>query len=579
MQSNLHDDTTMTDMKKFPIGTEDFKDIINNNYYYVDKTRLIKELVDIGSKVTLFTRPRRFGKSLNMSMLKSFFEIGADSNLFSKLYIGSQSEFCEQYMGKYPVVSLCLKDVEGATFEEAQRNLCFAIQLETARYGFILDDDKLQRHNRKILEDLMALETQDISRSLRGLSQVLCRYYDRKVIILIDEYDAPLASAFKNGYYDQMISLIRSLFSWALKGNSDLEFAVLTGCLRISKESIFTGMNNLDVNTVADILYDDAFGFTDEEVNDLLDFYELGQYHDIIKEWYDGYRFGNAYIYCPWDVLNYCRILKADSNAKPQKYWMNSSSNDIVGKFIDQIIASGDASAQEDFVKLAQGEAVNKYVNSNITYKELYSSVDNMWSTLFMTGYLTSNDGYYEDRYNLTIPNLEIRAVVQEIFIEQFKNADTAYTNSVFEFYRALQDGDIEIVREFFENYLRNSGGIRIANARKDKKENFYQGLFLGMLVLKSNWKAKAECEYGDGYVDLSMLTDKPGVGVIIEFKYSDSKESLNVSVQEALDQIEKKRYADGFFRQHESVDVIYKYGIACHAMDCDIEMRVENRG
>lgn len=565
-------------LKRLPIGTDDFKEIITDNYYYVDKTKLIKYLIDDGAKVSLFTRPRRFGKSLNISMLENFFDIGTDKNLFSGLYIESQTEYFEKFCGRYPVISLSLKDVIGRSFTEAREELYNRVQDIVLKHCYSINHTELNDLELAYYRRLTQFRMEDLTSGLSLLMRLLHLYYDEKVIVLIDEYDVPLSYAYDNHYYDEMINLIRLFLSKALKGNEDLQFAVLTGCLRISKESVFTGLNNIKVNDITNVAYQDAFGFTEDDVIAMLEYYDLVCNHEIIKEWYDGYRFGDVDIYCPWDVLNYCSSLLSKPNAKPQKYWMNSSGNSIVNHFIDSVIAADDSGVKEDFIRLVQGQPVEKTISTNIVYRDLYSSIDNMWSTLFMTGYLTCKNGYDDNTYNLSVPNLEIRSVIQEIFIDRFKNANTIYTNSVLDFYNALQEGDVACVKEFFCEYLKNYVSIRNANARAGKKEKFYQGLFLGMLILKGNWKAKAEIEYGDGYVDLAMLTDKPDVGIIIEFKYADSESSLDKYCIKALQQIEDKHYADGFFRDHESVNTIYKYGISCYLSYCDVVMVQEDR-
>lgn len=566
--------------KKFPIGTSDFKRVITDNYYYVDKTKLIKDIIDSGVTVSLFTRPRRFGKSLNLSMLKNYFKIGADEGLFSGLYIDKQDMSYKQFLGRFPVIYLSLKDMDGITFADAQKSLYNELQDVILEHYHLYNDKKLNSLNLVYYEKLLQLQPDgnSLQNGLHDLMRFLHSYYNEKVIVLIDEYDVPLAKAFERNYYDEMVGFIRNLFSRTLKDNDDLQFAVLTGCLRISKESIFTGLNNIAVSDITNTSYQDAFGFTEDEVKALLSYYGLEAYMDIVKEWYDGYHFGNKEIYCPWDVLLYGKSIVIDNDPKPQEFWMNSSSNNIVQHFIDEAIMTDNSEIKVDFLKLVQGQPVNKIVNTNIVYRDLYSSVDSLWSTLFMTGYLTCKDGYKGDSFNLVIPNLEILSVFRKSFIEQFKRANTKYTTSVFEFYNALQNGDAASVKEFFESYLKTYASVRNANARRGKKENFYQGLFLGMLVFKGNWRTKAEPEYGNGYADLVMFTDRPNVGVIVEFKYADSQNTLEKSSRAAVQQIENKQYTEGFFRDYPIIDTVYEYGISCYLSDCDVVMHTRNR-
>lgn len=437
--------------KKFPIGTSDFKRVITDNYYYVDKTKLIKDIIDSGVTVSLFTRPRRFGKSLNLSMLKNYFKIGADEGLFSGLYIDKQDMSYKQFLGRFPVIYLSLKDMDGITFADAQKSLYNELQDAILEHYHLYNDKKLNSLNLVYYEKLLQLQPDgnSLQNGLHDLMRFLHSYYNEKVIVLIDEYDVPLAKAFERNYYDEMVGFIRNLFSRTLKDNDDLQFAVLTGCLRISKESIFTGLNNIAVSDITNTSYQDAFGFTEDEVKALLSYYGLEAYMDIVKEWYDGYHFGNKEIYCPWDVLLYGKSIVIDNDPKPQEFWMNSSSNNIVQHFIDEAIMTDNSEIKVDFLKLVQGQPVNKIVNTNIVYRDLYSSVDSLWSTLFMTGYLTCKDGYKGDSFNLVIPNLEILSVFRKSFIEQFKRANTKYTTSVFEFYNALQNGDAASVKEF----------------------------------------------------------------------------------------------------------------------------------
>lgn len=382
----------MTEHLKLPIGIDSFEKIRKENFYYIDKTKLIEQLLQNWSKVNLFTRPRRFGKTLNMSMIKSFFEIGTDKRLFDGLYISSKKELCEEYMGKYPVIFLSLKGVEGLTFEEARDSLCELITSEVRRFKLLLNSALLDNDEKNLYHELVSL--QDSLKSelgtklkflLKKLSELLYQHYGKKVIILIDEYDVPLDKAFQHGYYKEMVPLIRGLFGETLKTNEFLQFAVLTGCLRVSKESIFTGLNNFKIYAVDDVRYDEEFGFTNQEVAKLLSDYSLQDHFQEAREWYDGYRFGNVGIYCPWDVINYVFDLIDNPKAQPKSYWINSSGNDLVKRFIDK----ADATTRDEIEQLIAEKTVEKRIRLDLTYDEIDNSIDNIWSVLFTTGYLT----------------------------------------------------------------------------------------------------------------------------------------------------------------------------------------------
>lgn len=565
----------MDRQKPFPVGVDDFSKIVSG-YYYVDKTRLIEDLLNMGSEVTLFTRPRRFGKSLNMSMLKAFFEIGADIHLFDGLYISGRSALIDRYFGKYPVVFVSMKKVEGNNFSEAVSRMNTVFSREAERFEFMLKDDRLSIAKKRKLQSLMEHGNEANSNSLYDLTDILSSYYGKKVVVLIDEYDVPLAKAFDRGYYDEMIVLMRDLFGDALKSNTNLEFAVLTGCLRITKESIFTGLNNFKVNSITDFAFGEKFGFTDEEVRELLTCYGMEKHYDDIRQWYDGYRFGNVDVYCPWDVLNYCQDLSINDEQPPRNYWMNTSGNEIVNKFIDEIVVS-DLQTKAELVKLVQGQSVKKRVSENLTYRDIGSNLANIWSALFMTGYLTCRSGYYGNEFDLVIPNKEIASIVEDTIIAKFDRANNDGARRLARFCNALQDGEPDVVEAIFNEYLKNSISINDTRVRDGKKENFYQGIFLGLLLYKIEWNPRTNYENGDGFTDLAMNTDNPEVGVIVEFKYSKSDDLLP-ACKEAMSQISDRDYVDGFFRQHESVKTVYKYGIACHKKECRIVFGMEKR-
>lgn len=407
-----------------PVGIENFKEIRKDGYYYVDKTALIEQVLEKRSKVTLFTRPRRFGKSLNMSMLQYFFEMGTDSALFDGLHISKNVELCERYMGKYPVISISLKGVDAANYDEAYRLMVQIINDEAERFQFLLDSEKLTKIDKMRYENLIDMEMQPavLAMSLKKLTTLLEKHYGQKVVVLIDEYDVPLAKAYENNFYDKMVLLLRNLFGNVLKTNASLAFAVLTGCLRIAKESIFTGLNNFTVYSITDDEFDETFGFTSEEVQEMLSYYGLSSHFEEVKEWYDGYRFGNADVYCPWDVVNYCKDHRENQNAAPKNYWMNTSGNDVINHFIDSISDNG-MLTKDVLERLVNGEVITQRVDEMVTYKDLYSNIDNLWSTLFMTGYLTQRGYIGNGYYSLAVPNREIRNIIIERILTLFRKA------------------------------------------------------------------------------------------------------------------------------------------------------------
>lgn len=414
----------MAELKKLPIGIEDFEKIRQEDFYYVDKTRLIEQLLAQWGEVNLFTRPRRFGKSLNMSMFQSFFEIGRDKNLFDGLHISKNPKLCEEYQGKYPVVSISLKGINGTTYEEARGFLVKTINEEARRLSFLSESPKLDETDQELLKQLKTKEMSNDSLvySIRELTELLEKHYAKKVIVIIDEYDVPLAKANENGYYDEMVLLIRNLFENGLKTNKSLKFAILTGCLRVAKESIFTGLNNFKIYSITDKSFDETFGFTDNEVRELLKYYGQEEYYEIVKAWYDGYRFGDVEVYCPWDVINFCCDHRTDPGLAPKNYWANTSGNSVISHFIESVNEPHKLTKME-LEQLVNGGIVQKEINPELTYNELYSSIDNLWSTLFMTGYLTQRGEPDGDRYNLVIPNREIRNIITSHILKMFKES------------------------------------------------------------------------------------------------------------------------------------------------------------
>ena len=558
--------------KKLPVGIEDFEEIRTEGFYYIDKTGLIRDLLNNWGKVNLFTRPRRFGKTLNMSMLKNFFEIGADKTLFDGLTISKEMALCEEYLGKFPVIFISLKDVDGLRFEDARKRLIKKVGTEAERFRYLLDSNRLSVNEKEKYSALIALDKGQyvmdeamLTSSLEVLSLLLCRHYERKVILLIDEYDVPLDKAFQHGYYEEMVSLLRGLFGQALKTNEFLQFAVLTGCLRVSKESIFTGLNNFKILSITDARFDEHFGFTKAEVNQLLTDYQLEEHLAETKEWYDGYRFGNANIYCPWDVISYVDRLSADPHAEPEAFWINTSGNDLVKRFIDK----ADKTTQNEIERLIAGEAIEKKVRLDLTYNELDSSIDNLWSVLFTTGYLTKTGRAINGVYKLVIPNREVREVfvlqIQEWFRERMADDE----EPMREFCRAFLKGEPEGIQKRLNIILNRMISVLDAKAPDDKKENFYHGLLLGLLRSEVNWLILSNAESGDGFSDILIEPEDPDAGIVIEVKYASSVAGLEKACEEALRQIREKRY-DERLRNDGRTDVLI-YGIAFCRKRCKV--------
>lgn len=559
----------MTGKKKLPIGIDIFEKLDREEFYYVDKTGMIEDLLQNRSEVNLFTRPRRFGKSLNMSMMKAFFEIGASPALFKGLKISERKELCEKYMGQFPVISISLKSVEGLNFEAAKKALKDILGEEAGRFYFLIQSSKLTNEEIESYKALLRVgETGDflmsdtaMEKALLRLSLLLHKHYDKQVILLIDEYDVPLDKAFQYGYYDEMVSLIRNMFGNALKTNPNLFFAVLTGCLRISKESIFTGLNNLKVLTLTDVRFDEYFGFTDTEVKDMLDYYDLSEHYAEVKEWYDGYRFGNVEVYCPWDVINYCDLLKADPNALPQDYWSNTSGNAMVRRFIDK----ADTRTRDEIERLIAGDEIVKEIHQELTYNELDSSIENLWSVLFTTGYLTQR-GQEGKKYRLAIPNNEIRELFISQIREWFRDVSRKDGETLDQFCEAFPEQNPEKIEEIFSDYLWNT--ISIRDTASSKKENFYHGILLGLLGYKSNWLVKSNAESGFGYSDILVEVPKNRTGIVIELKYAEDG-NMDAACEKALQQIEDRDYAAKL--KDDGMRNIIKYGIACYKKNCKV--------
>lgn len=557
----------MDNKLKLPVGIENFEEIRKSGFYYIDKTRFIEQLLQNWGKVNLFTRPRRFGKTLNMSMLKSFFEIGTDTSLFEGLYISNNTELCNEYMGKYPVIFLSLKGVDGLTFSKSKEMLSEIIKEEADRHYYLKNSEKLTQEDRISFQSILTGTDENIENSLKTLSRFLYKHYDRKTIIIIDEYDVPLDKAFQNGYYKEMVALIKGIFGQALKTNDFLQFAILTGCLRISKESIFTGLNNFEVLSILNVQYDECFGFTDEEVRKILKDYGLSAHYADMKEWYDGYRFGNTDIYCPWDVIRYSKSLCMDEEAKPEDFWSNSSGNAIVRRFIDK----ADASTKNEIERLIAGEYIEKEISQELTYEELDDKIENLWSVLFTTGYLTQQGRTDDDRYRLAIPNKEIRNLFIKKVREWFRDASKNDGKALEEFCNAFIQKNSQKIEQLFGDYLWNTISIRDTAVAKEKKENFYHGILLGLLGYKSNWIIKSNAESGTGYSDILIEAPDNRTGIVIELKYAENGNMYKACL-DAIKQIEEKDYV-GRLKQDGMRNFI-SYGIACYKKDCKVMLK-----
>ena len=549
---------------KLPVGIENFEDIRRSGFYYIDKTMLIEQTLNNWSKVTLFTRPRRFGKTLGMSMLRSFFEIGTDKSLFDGLYISQNKSLCDEHMGKYPVIFLTLKGVEGLTFTKAKSMLSEIIKDEADRHYILNSSEALTSVDKEAFMKILTGNEKNIENSLKTLSRLLYKHYGKKVVILIDEYDVPLDKAYQNGYYHEMVSLIRGLFGQALKTNDYLQFAILTGCLRISKESIFTGLNNFKVLSIMDTRFDEQFGFTDSEVEELLAAYNLDSHFTEIKEWYDGYHFGNADVYCPWDVINYVDLLRFEPTAKPQDFWSNSSGNALVRSFIDK----ADVQTKDEIERLIAGEYIEKEISQELTYDEIDKSIANLWSVLFTTGYLTKQGVTDDGKVRLSIPNREIKNLFIKKIREWFSDTTANDGKTLEQFCNAFVDKDTEKIEELFGDYLWNTISIRDTAVAKDKKENFYHGILLGLLGYKASWLIRSNTESGTGYSDILVEVPNNRTGIVIELKYAENGD-MDAACDEALKQIEEKSYVDKL--KQDGMRNFIKYGIACFKKDCKV--------
>ena len=561
-------------VKRLPIGIEFFDEMIKNQYYYVDKTGMISELLRSGGKVTLFTRPRRFGKSLNMSMLKNFFSLQGDKRIFNELQISRDKQVCEEYMGKFPVISISLKSVDGFAYRDAYEMLCATIGNEAMKFQYLMDSTKLTDREKEqyglLIKggDRIPFEMDEVTLtgSLKTLSLLLEKHHGKQTVLLIDEYDVPLSKASEHGYYKEMAMLIRKLFEQVLKTNESLKLAVLTGCMRISKESIFTGLNNFEVLSVADVRFDEYFGFTDKEVRKLLEYYHLSDKYQQVKEWYDGYQFGNVEVYCPWDVMNYCVTLLADPNAEPQNYWINTSSNEAVRRFIRESDNSG--TIRREIEGLVAGECIIKELHQELTYEDMYQTIDNIWSVLFTTGYLTQRGRSEGNIFRLAIPNREIRNIFTTQIMQLFRENVKKDGELLNRFCEALENGNTESAEKCFGEYLRKTISIRDTSVRKEMKENFYHGILLGILGIKENWIVRSNRESGEGYSDILIETDDTAMGIVIEMKYAEDG-NLQKAAEKALKQIESKQYEEALY--DEGIEQILRYGIACYKKRCKI--------
>lgn len=552
-------------MKRLPIGIEDFEKIRQEDYYYVDKTGMIGDIIRNGAEVTLFTRPRRFGKSLNMSMLEQFFSLNGKPELFEGLQIMGEPELCQKYMGQYPVISLSLKGINAVSYETAFKIAVRGINESAAMVDYLEQSERLTKNDKESYRELLKrdMDEAEFYVSLRELSRLLAKHFDKKVIILIDEYDVPLAKAYENGYYDQMIFTMWNFLEQALKTNRNLQFAVLTGCMRISRESIFTGLNNFQVLSISDVGFDEYFGFTDNEVRQLLCYYRQEQSYGSIREWYDGYRFGNVDVYCPWDVLNHCQKLLADPSVQPQNYWINTSSNDVVRRFIEK---SDSGMTRQEIEALIAGEEIEKEICQELTYQDMYANIENIWSVLFMTGYLTYHGKTENNRFCLAIPNLEIRNIFTTQIMEYFRKNVQADGKTLKSFCDALEQGDAETVEEILQQYLKKTISIRDTFVQKQMKENFYHGILLGILGIKERWAVSSNRESGDGYSDIVVETENSEKGMILELKYAQDG-NLEQACRKALAQTTEVHYAE--ILEDQGINEILCYGIAFYKKRC----------
>lgn len=565
----------MTSRKKLPIGVDNFEKIIRQEFYYVDKTRMIADLLRNWGEVNLFTRPRRFGKTLNMSMLRAFLEIGTDPDLFTGLEIAEEKELCEKYLGKFPVISVTLKNVEGNSIDTAKKSLKDTIGTEARRFDFLNSSEKLTEQEKEsyraltLVEEDGSFKMSDIAleKSLLRLTDLLSKHYGKQVILLIDEYDVPLDKAYQHGYYDSMVTLLRNLFGNVLKTNENLYFAVLTGCLRVAKESISTGLNNFNVLSITNVQFDEYFGFTDQDVQQMLSYYGLSEHYEDVKRWYNGYQFGKTAIYCPWDVISYCDNLRVDSSAEPEDYWSNTSSNTIVRKFIDK----ANKQTKDEIERLIAGDSIVKEIKQELTYNELDQTIDNLWSVLFTTGYLTQRGRESGRKYRLTIPNFEIRELFSSQIREWFKDVTALNPSRLEQLCSAFSKKEPEVIEELLNEYLWNTISIRDTAVAKPKKENFYHGVLLGLLSHKEDWLIRSNVESGEGYSDILVEVPENRTGIVIELKYAEDNQ-LERSCEEAMEQMERLGYESKL--RSDGMKEIVRYGIACYKKHCKVMMK-----
>ena len=558
------------DKCRLPLGVEFFDTIRKEQYYYIDKTGLISDLEKRMGKVNLFTRPRRFGKTLNMSMLQCFYELGTDSSLFDGLRIAQDKDLCEQCLGQFPVIFLTLKDVEGLGYCNAEANLSRLMQLEALRHEELKTSDKLLPEELTAYTALCSgLQGEALADSLRLLTQLLARHYEREVVVLIDEYDVPLAKAYHAGYYKEMAALLRTFLGKALKTNSYLYRAVLTGCLRVSKESVFTGLNNFIINTIVDEGAEEYFGFTPDEVDGLMHYYAIENHASVMKEWYDGYRFGKAEIYCPWDVINYANKLRFNNAAAPEAFWVNTSGNELVQHFVHK----ADKNTKNELEQLLEGECIEKSLRLDLTYNELDRSIDNLWSVLFTTGYLTTSGGAVNGMYKLKLPNREVREVFLHKIKEWFDNELVRKSSVTNELNQALASGDAASVEKKLNLIMSRMISIMDTKAKEAQKENFYHGLLLGLLRSEPEWLVLSNAESGDGFSDILVETEEPDTGIVIEVKYAAVFGELDGACKKALEQIRVRRYDERL--RNEGRTHIYAYAIAFHKKRCRIAVEI----
>lgn len=557
---------------KLPVGIENFEEIRTEGYYYIDKTKLIEQLLNNPGKVNLFTRPRRFGKTLNMSMLKYFFEFGENRKLFEKLYISGNKALCEQHMSGYPVVFITLKNVDGLSFKEAEQRLMDVVGSEANRFRFLLDSQKLTREDKEQYRAIIAMtdgayrmNEQALSRSLKTLSELLNKHYRKRTVVLIDEYDVPLDKSFQHGYYREMVSFIRALFGNVLKTNDALQFAVLTGCLRVSRESIFTGLNNFKILSITDSRFDEQFGFTDAEVKKLLQYYHLEHRFEETKQWYDGYHFGNADVYCPWDVINHVDRIKDDPNARPESYWINTSGNELIKRFIDK----AGKTTRDEIERLIAGESIEKQIRQDLTYDEIDHSIDHLWSVLFTTGYLTQAAIHEDGSYKLLIPNREVREIFRLQIQEWFKRSIFANTEPLRAFWKSFESGNTEFMEQYLIRLLSNSISVFDTKARNEEKESSYHNLLVGILTGNADWLVKSNVEAGDGFADIIVETDDPNAGIIVELKYAREYKAMEQACRKALEQIRERRYQE-YLLNDDRCDILL-YGIAFCKKRCRV--------